>query len=352
MSIITVKPSQARQAILTAIKARLVGMMHGSPAIGKSSIVHAIAEEFNLKVIDLRLSQCDPTDLLGFPRIVDGKAGYAPMETFPVEGDSLPFHIDADGKPTEVLYAGWLLFLDELPTAPPAVQAAAYKLILDRMVGQNRLHKKVAIVGAGNLESDNALVQPMSTALQSRMLHISLQLDHNEWLEWARTNKLNFRITSYINYKPEALYTFDPNHTDHTYASPRTWEFADRVMKVNSDLSDPLMLPLLGGCISEGVAAEFIQFCKIENELPSLKEIVAMPDSCRMPKEPSTLFLMSGMLGNGTTKDNLDEVMQFVKRMPAEFQTISLREIIKRNNALLGHPVMQKWIANAGRTLF
>lgn len=125
MSVITVKPSQARSIIIKSIKARLTPMLHGSPAIGKSSIVHGVAKEFNLKVIDLRLSQCDPTDLLGFPSIKDGKASYVPMETFPVEGDSLPFHTNEDGSKKESHYDGWLLFLDELPIAPPAVQAAA-----------------------------------------------------------------------------------------------------------------------------------------------------------------------------------------------------------------------------------
>lgn len=61
--LLNVKPSECRAAVTNAIKAKLVPMIHGSPGIGKSAIVHAIAGEFNLKVIDLRLSQCDPTDL-------------------------------------------------------------------------------------------------------------------------------------------------------------------------------------------------------------------------------------------------------------------------------------------------
>ena len=58
-----VKISEAKAVIINCIKAKLVPMMVGSPAIGKSSVINQIAEEFNLKVIDLRLAQCDPTDL-------------------------------------------------------------------------------------------------------------------------------------------------------------------------------------------------------------------------------------------------------------------------------------------------
>lgn len=205
-----VKISQAIAMITTFIKAKLVAMMDGSPAIGKSSIVHQIAKEYGLKVIDLRLSQCDPTDLLGFPKISGDRAGYVPMNTFPIEGDSVPAG-----------YNGWILFLDEFNSAPPAVQAAAYKLVLDRMVGTYHLHKNVAIVCAGNLESDNAIVQPMSTALQSRLVHMELVVDAKEWDDWASENGIDHRITSYMKFKPGNLYTFSPDHTDKTYASPR-----------------------------------------------------------------------------------------------------------------------------------
>lgn len=221
------------------------------------------------------------------------------------------------------------------------------------MVGQHHLHRKVAIVGAGNLESDNALVQPMSTALQSRMKHLFLVLDLNEWLEWARSDGIDYRITSYINSKPEALYTFQPDHTDHTYAAPRTWEFASRSLKQLDSVNDPDALPMLAGDISEGVAAEFITFCKIESELPKVADIIAAPEQVRVPQDPSTMYLLCGMLGNGAKKDNIENMLKFIKRMPAEFQVVCLREVIKRHGApLLGHPAMQKWIANAGNTLF
>ena len=58
-----VKSSQARDMIVKCIRANLTAMISGSPGIGKSSIVHSIGKEFNLKVIDIRLAQSDPTDL-------------------------------------------------------------------------------------------------------------------------------------------------------------------------------------------------------------------------------------------------------------------------------------------------
>jgi len=343
-----VKISDAIQMIVLGIKAKLVPMMKGSPAIGKSGIVHQVAKDFNLQVIDLRLSQCDPTDLMGFPRVTGNRAGYAPMETFPIEGDALPTRV-VNGVATP--YAGWLLFLDEFTSASKAVQAAAYKIVLDRMVGIHHLHKNVAIVCAGNKESDNAIVEPMSTALQSRLMHMELVLDYKEWLNWASANDIDFRITSYINFKPGVLYTFKADHTDDTYAAPRTWEFVNRVLKI-ADINDPIMVATLSGLISEGVAREFMTYCKIFKDLPTIQAIIDAPEAIKIPDEPSVLFALTGSIGHNADVANITQVMKFVCRMPIEFQVVCLREMVRRNKKLVSTPAVQKWITSSAATLF
>lgn len=59
----TIKPSNAKFFLTKTLNAGLVPFLHGSPGMGKSDIIKSIAEDFNLKLIDLRLSQCDPSDL-------------------------------------------------------------------------------------------------------------------------------------------------------------------------------------------------------------------------------------------------------------------------------------------------
>lgn len=351
--VLTVKPSQATSCIIKAIKAKRVPMLHGSPGIGKSDIVHGIAAQFGLKVIDLRLSQCDPTDLLGFPSIdkVANKAGYVPMETFPIKGDALPWIDDKDHSKGQ--YKGWLLFLDELTSAPPAVQAAAYKLILDRMVGVHHLHSNCVMVGAGNQESDNAVVHAMSTALQSRMVHLVLQMDVKEWLAWAIDHKVDHRITDFIQFKPANLYTFSADHTDKTYASPRTWFFNDSLLKVcGSDVKDPDFLPLSTGSVTEGVTREFLIFCDIYTQLPSISQIIANPLGTSVPEEPSIRFALSGSIGNHASPANVDKLLPYILRLPIEFQVVTLRYMLRLKAIDISHPVMVDWIVNHGATLF
>lgn len=335
-----VKISQAVSMLTKYVQARLVPMLVGSPGCGKSQIVHQIAKDYNLKVIDLRLSQCDPCDLMGFPSIEGNKADYVPMKMFPVEGDAIP-----EG------YAGWMLFLDEFNGAAVAVQKAAYKLVLDRMVGSHHLHKNVAIVCAGNLETDGAAVEPMSTALQSRLVHMELVVDSREWLDWASTNGIDHRITSYINFKPGNLYTFKADHTDNTYACPRTWEFANKVLQVvPTDSVD--LLPMLAGTLSEGIGREFLGFCKIYNDLPTIEQIIKAPETTKVPIEPSILFALTGSISHNASKDNFNSLMTFIERLPIEFQVVCLRETVRRNKTMTAHPAVQKWIIASAANLF
>lgn len=335
-----IKIKQAMSLITACITAKLVPMVAGSPGIGKSNIAYQLAAEHQLKVIDMRLSQCDPTDLLGFPSIVGKKAGYVPMETFPIAGDPIP-----EG------YNGWLLFLDEFNSASTAVQAAAYKLVLDRMVGLLHLHKNVAIVCAGNLETDGAIVQPMSTALQSRLVHFELVVDAEEWCDWAMTKGIDHRCTDYIKFKPGNLYTFTPDHTDKTYACPRTWEFANRILS-SVDTSSPDLLPLLSGILSEGVAREFITFMKIYDSLPKMSDIQDKPETVRVPEEPSILFALTGSISHNLKENTADQLMKYVSRLPAEFQVVTLRDCVRRNKTMLSHRAVQKWVSESSARLF
>ena len=327
-----IKLSQAAELIAVALKAKLVPMLHGSPAIGKSSVVKQIAKQFNLKLIDLRLSQCDPTDLLGFPNIMGTKAGYVPMETFPIEGDAIP-----EG------YSGWLLFLDEANSAPVSVQAAAYKVILDRMVGVHHLHKNVAIVAAGNLETDGAIVTPMSTAMQSRLVHLEVEANVKDWIDFANQEGYDHRITSYLGHRPDHLYNFKPDHSDKTYASPRTWEFLNKILKVIKK-PEREHIPLLAGTLGEGVAREFFGYCGIQDRLPKIESIAAAPMTTEVPSEPSIQFAITGAIASNAQKDNIDPLMQYVKRLPAEFQIVCVRNIVRRNKPMLSTPAVVDWV--------
>lgn len=335
-----VTPITAKKMIQSVLSAGLVPFLQSSPGIGKSSIVREIAKEYNLELIDIRLSQVDPTELNGFPAIANGVASYVPMSIFPLEKAVLP----ANKK-------GWILFLDEMSSAPPAVQAAAYKLILDRMVGQSKLHDDVYVVAAGNLITDNAVVSHLSTALQSRVIHMFLSPSLEDFKTWAYANGVSQNVISFLNFRPDLLHHFDPDHDDCTFPCPRTWEFASNIEKTFTKGMPDYSVMLFQGCLGKAAGLEFNSFIEIQKDIITYDEIIAAPSSCRIPSEPSTQWALVGMMVNKAVAADVPKLMRFIERLSIEFQVIFVKDLNKKDKTLFrSSSEIQAWIShNASR---
>jgi hypothetical protein len=332
--------AELQDHIISTLSANLVPMIVGSPGVGKSDIIRQIAKKFRLFVIDLRLSQCDPTDMLGFPTHNGVRMAYAPPQHFPLQGmDEPPAGFD-----------GWLLFLDEFSSAPLAVQAAAYKVVLDKQVGIYPLHKKVAIVCAGNKATDNAIVSRLSTAMQSRLVHLPLEPDIKSWVSWATGNGIDHRIVSYLEGRPEHLHQFKPDHDDMTFACPRTWEFASRLI-LNKPVI-PQMLNLLIGTLSAGIAHEFNAYLTFCADLPSIADIKRNPAGIEIPHEPALLYATSHMVAAHIDEHDAPALMTYIDRLPLEFGTTAARAALKRNKELLKLPAMRAWADKVAAEIF
>lgn len=326
--------NQAQTILETMLKANIVPYLKGSPGIGKSAIAKAVANKYKLKYIDFRLAECDPVDLSGFPKIEGDKATYIPMSTFPLKNDPIP-----EG------YKGWLLMLDELSSAPPAVQAAAYKLILDRAVGMHPLHDNCYIVAAGNLATDNAVVMPMSSALVSRMAQLEVEINTQEWLDLADKDNIHTYIKSFIQFKPDALYTFNNANPENAYACPRTWYMTNEVLKhVSTD--DALFREYIGSLIGEGLAYEFSSFIELFGKIPSYEDIIATPTKVEIPKDLATQWAMIGTLVDNLKEEDFSKAFLFIERISVEHQVVALKRIMKRYPNLIDSKEISKWTSD------
>lgn len=331
---------KAAALITSFIKANVPVNLIGSPGVGKSDVIKQVAESLNLKLIDFRLSTADPTDLSGMPFVENGRSVFLPNVAFPIATDEVP-----EG------YKGWLLFLDEISNAPMSVQAAAYKLILDREVGLHKLHDNVKIVSAGNkLDDGAAVVAEMSTALKSRMAHINIEVSINAWMDWALTNKVHHSITSFIQFKPTALYAFNPNSAEDTFPCPRTWGMLNNIV-TSAGMSDPSISSLASAVIGDGPAIEYINYCKNFANAPTFEQIVNNPEGTEVPKELSTMYALSGSIGAQTTKETAEAVMTYVAKMPREFQLRTFNDMTKRDPSLVIVPSIRKWVTTNAKDL-
>lgn len=327
----TVTPREARRLLEIVIQTDLVPMLESSPGMGKSSIIKQIAKDYNLFLIDHRLSTSEPTDMTGLPKLHDTHAEFVPFEDiFPTEDTPIP-----EG------YDGFLLFLDEFPSMQKAVQAASFKLILDKMVGQKRLHPNTKIMTAGNKATDRAIVNPITTAMQSRLVHLTMEVSHREWLEdVAFKHNYDSRIIAFLSQFPSKLMDFRPDHNEKTFACPRTWEFMNELV-YGREVTDK-DAPLYAGTITSGVAVEFINFCKIYKDLITVDEIVLNPEGAKIPDSASLRWATVSHMLERITEDNLGKLATYVDRYSMDFRILFYRSIAHRQPFLKRHEAFVK----------
>jgi len=336
-----VNAAELRQCLIEDLKVGLTPMVASSPGMGKSDIIRSIAAEYKWELIDIRVSQCEPVDMQGFPGVVNNRMTFYPPEYFPLEGDTIP-----EGK------KGWIIFLDELNSGNKQTEAATYKLILDREVYKHKLHPKCLIVAAGNLSTDRAIVNTQSTATTSRLTHYRMRVDHKIWIDWANEHNIDHRIISMIKFKPDILHKFDPATNELTFPCPRTWAFASKIIKDRSSI-DGITKIRLAGTIGQGAAVELSTFIDIYRNLPKIEQILKNPKSgWKVPTEPSELYAVTTMLAHNITHDNIEDMIWAVERLPMDFRIITLRDVYKKTPSLIKHPVINDWTARNASSMF
>lgn len=325
---------QVKPFIYRCIKANIVPYMCSHAGLGKSTLARQIAKECNAEFIDVRLaSDIDPIDMSGFPAIVEGKATYIQFDMFPTEDTPLP-----KGK------AGWVLMLDELSSCPRSIQTAAFKIILDRMVGQKKLHPKVRIIAAGNLATSNAHVNSMSTALQSRMAHFEIVVSAPDWIDWARENQVDSRVISFIDWRKNLLHNFDPKHSDFTFPCPRTIVMLSDLIKGEEVTVEDA--PLIESVVGKGFSTEFRTYLNYFSLIPKLTDILRDPLNTPVPDGAGMCYATSSMLCEELTKDNATVLMQYIIRLNIEFQLMCLKTACKRDIDLYDVPAIDDWVTN------
>ena len=258
----TVTSRQAQKSLLKAFKVKRPLFLWGPPGIGKSELVEGITRDLNGYMIDLRLGQMEPTDIRGIPFYNKdiGKMDWAP----PVE---LPDEELASQYPIVVL------FLDELNSAAPSVQSAAYQLILNRRIGKYRLPDNVVMVAAGNRESDKGVTYRMPTPLANRFLHQEMKVDFASWQEWAVTHNIHKDVVGYLSFAKQDLYDFDAKSASRAFATPRTWTFVSELLADN-DGDDDTLTNLIAGTVGEGLAVKFMAHRKVAGRMPKPEDIL------------------------------------------------------------------------------
>jgi hypothetical protein len=330
-------PFSAKRSLTHLANRKVPVFLWGPPGIGKSSIVSQIAEEAGIGYIDLRLSLLDPTDLRGIPffNAQKNEAVWAPASFLP------------DGSVEK-----GILFLDELNTAAPMVQASAYQLILDRKIGEYTLPEGWSIIAAGNRESDRGVVFRMAAPLANRFVHLEMEPNVEDWRSWAIDAGVDPSIIGFISHRPDALFAFDAQNESRSFATPRSWAYVNEIILSNPE--EELVLPLVSGAIGEDLAAAYLGFRMVAGDLPDVDAI--LEGSCSdVPEDPSALHILASALTmridqNSSTK-KLNNLVSYTLKMPGEFAVMIVEDLRSRDIELDHVESWTLWMRNFNRLM-
>lgn len=306
-----------RDHIVTTYRAglRQTIYLEGAPGVGKSASAKAAADilrhdnpEFAFHA--LQMTVVDPLDFGGLPAVITTQDGPKAVR--------LPF---TDLIPQSG--AGIVLY-DDLPTAPPLTQAAAYRTIYERdSIGPDWL-----IVATGNRAQDRAATQRMPTPLVSKMCHLEFEPDIDGWQAEMAARGRSSAVRAFIAHRPALFVTFDPARPG-PFATARTWEgLAELVDAYAGAESGRGRLPpfeALRGWVGEGPAAEFAAFAEMAAQLVSPDEVLADPAKAPVPTEPGALYAIATALSDITTAETIDKVLIYLRRLQPEFAIYTIK---------------------------
>jgi len=336
--------ARAARLMKSYIKKRRSVMLWGAPGIGKTDIVGQTADEMfgalsaavrlangltPTPLIDFRLNIREPVDMRGVPvtdPVTKTTVWYTP--------DELP-RVDRDGE-------FGILFIDEITNgSSPQMMAVAMQLVLERKVGDYHLPDGWIVVAASNRISDRTGAQRMPTALRNRFAHIHVTPDVQAWVKWAVANDVAPEMIAFVRFRPALLHRM-PSGDENAYPTPRSLTAAALFI----DEPEDIRCDLIAGLVGDDVATEVDGFVRMYQSLGTLDDIIANPDTARIPTEGSQRYAVFTGLARMATRANFAKIAVYAARLDSEGQTLLMHDATIRDEKLKETKAYSDWAIN------
>jgi hypothetical protein len=206
-----------------------------------------------------------------------------------------------------------------------SMQVAGYQLMLDRKLGDYELPPGWKIMAAGNRTTDRAVAYKQSTALKSRMAHLTFDVDLEEWVSWAYSQNVVSELIAFIRFRPNLLHDMEDNKDKDCFPTPRGWEFVNRVL---TNLPRSHEMDTISSIVGPGAGGEFVAFRRIWQDLPDIDKIIKDPAKAPIPKETATLYALTVALAERAAPKTFTNIIKYVKRLQPEYQVITIRDSV------------------------
>ncbi|MEU3013294.1 AAA family ATPase [Nocardia asteroides] len=288
------RPDTRLEALTLAVAADLPVLLWGEPGIGKTAALTQLAASLDLPLTTVIASVHEPSDFSGLPIIGDDPAAHG----VPMAPPEWAVRLAKAGR--------GLLFLDELSTAPPAVQAALLRVVLERRIGALRLPPGVRIVAAANPRSSAADGWELSPPLANRFVHLQWTHDHDVVVRglggtWPRATLPHLdpeRLTAAVSFarravcgllaaRPKLVHQMPTTETRRggAWASPRSWDMALRLIAfaTAAGAGRDVLSILVRGAVGDGPGFELLTSID-RMDLPDPEVLLADPAAADLPE--------------------------------------------------------------------
>jgi hypothetical protein len=200
------------------------------------------------------------------------------------------------------------------------------------------------------MATDRAIVNNLSTAMQSRVVHLELEVNFEEWLyDVALKENYDSRIIAYLSQYPSKLMDFRPDHNEKTFCCPRTWEFMNRLIKGNEVTE--AKASLYAGTLTSGVAVDFITFTKVFHNMVKIDQVIRDPHGTPVPNDNNAKWATISHLMEGVNDLNFDPLCTYASRFDLSFKILFFRSVMVRQPTLRQHPAFAQAMSQLSRYL-
>lgn len=299
-------------------------MLWGPPGVGKSQAIVQIANKIQLatgktcKVTDVRLLLFNPIDLRGIPTANADK-------TLAIWLKPQIFNMSEDKNIINIL------FLDEISACPQSVQAAAYQITLDRIIGEHKLPDNCIVLAAGNRVTDKSVAFKMPRALANRLCHMEIEPNFDSWRRWAVHSGVSPKVVGFLSFRHDFLIENESTADSLAFPTPRSWDMVSRLLNMsNQDVSK--MYPMIAGCVGTGVASEFSSWCRIYDSLPNMESIFNGTTTVVPQKTDALYALVSSMASYAREHKNdtfkIENSLRYAYLLPPDFCVVLIKSYI------------------------
>ena len=189
-------------------------------------------------------------------------------------------------------------------------------------------------------------------SLANSFVHLDMEVDINDWRDWAFSSGIDERIIAYVSYKNEDLLDLDASITKKSFTSPHSWENVHKILR--SGVDEDLLLDVIAGAIGKESAISFMSFSSAAHRLPDIEAILSRGEA-EYPTEKDVLYTLSTVLVsfllNYPDEQNLENVLKYLLELDAEFAVMIVQDLQRSGLSLESSEAFTIWLSKFSKLL-